>query len=382
MFQCAVYIFQCVVAHDARHAQLNLSKRLPVFRDHDAALQRNNLTLDPSLTTKDAVAAIRQFRGNAFNASDLEIAVANAAHQALSRDVTLTDLLPPLLTVEKSETSALQRLDSMIGLDTVKDKLRKVVAAAKLEAIRGRPSRPFCRNLTFAGSPGTGKTETARLYAEALRECGVCSGIFREVGREDLVGKHVGWTAPKIEKLFREVQGGILFFDEAGSLTQIHEDDSFTKEAVDSFVRHVENHPETIVIFATYEDEMSRLLSSNPGLSSRFGHNIVFPDYSSDELWQILNHVAARDQYTIPERAYDVCTSFFTELRNRKGRNFGNGREARRLLEHAVEELAMRASTDPSIRLELTVQDFKNAAEGILGPAPAPKKHPIGFQVN
>ena len=337
----------------------------------------HDLKLADGLTAELVVASLKQKRGVRFTPADLYTAVVRFVQRSCKATVTLEDLLPSSVTVTGN---AAERLDLMIGLQDIKAQVRRVVATANLEKTRGTQRRSINRNLTFAGSPGTGKSETARIYADILRENGICSGVFREVGREGLVGKYVGETSLKVEQLFHEVRGGVLFIDEAGALLSDGRD-SFAKESIDALVRHMELQPETVVIFATYQEDMEKLLSSNDGLRSRFSRNFVFPDYTAEELWLILQNIAARDHYDIPEDAYDICTEFFTEQRKRKGKDFGNGREARRLLEHAIEELAVRFSDDPTA-LTLTAGDFRKAADELLGPAPAPTKRTIGFQAD
>lgn len=370
----------------ARMDALAFSYGFTIFRVEDVSeddlseilqsyLCHHGTMLHEKLSPKQAVAAIRQRRGNYFSVQDIFTAVDCAVHSNCKPILTPESLLPNYVDLHGS---ALDQLDGMIGLDELKSQMKRMIATAGLEKRRGTSGRTLCRNLTFSGSPGTGKSETARIFARALQESGCSTGVFREVGRESLVGQYVGETSLKVEKLFREVSGGVLFIDEAGALVSDGHD-SFAKEAVDALVRHMENNPDTAVILATYADDMEKLLSSNDGLRSRFSRSFLFPDYSAEELWLILNHIAKQDNYTVPEDAHSVCLNYFDHLKKRKGKDFGNGREARRLFEHAVEELALRAANDMECELALSVQDFEKAA--ILPPAvPAPRQ--IGFAVS
>lgn len=341
-------------------------------------LNYHHAQLADGLSPERVIAEIRLWCGDRFSLSDVARAVDRAVQTNCSNVLTMEHLLP---SHTHMKGDALQQLHQMIGLQDVKRQIQRVIATVQLEKRRGKQKRPLCRNLTFAGSPGTGKSETARLYAQALRECGCSSGIFREAGRESLVGQYVGETSLKVEKLFNEVRGGVLFIDEAGALVSDGRD-TFGKEAIDALVRHMEISPETVVIFATYPDEMDKLLSSNDGLRSRFSRNFIFPDYSEEELFEILQNIAGRDGYEIPMDAHDVCTDFFAKMKLQKGKDFGNGREARRLLESAIEELAVRSMEDPSIKLELTVQDLENASKNLLPSTPVTPKRQIGFCVN
>lgn len=218
---------------------------------------------------------------------------------------------------------------------------RGVLAVQILNARRCRPSAAACRNLAFCGAPGTGKSVTARLVAQILRDEGCGSGRFVEAGREQLIGKYLGTTSPKIAKLFEQAAGGVLFIDEAGALLGTKED-LYANEAVNALVRHMELHPETMVIFATYEPEMRELLASNAGLSSRVAGIIRFENYSDAELCRILALTATRAGETLFDGTAAGCAGFFAALRGKKGENFGNGREARRLFEAAREEMALR----------------------------------------
>ena len=268
----------------------------------------------------------------------------------------------------------------MTGLEEVKEKLRRLLARAVWEKRRGqagKPIRPMCRNLAFAGPPGTGKSVTARLAARILREKGCGSGRCVEAGREQLIGTYLGETSPRIAELFEQARGGVLFIDEAGALLG-GEYDIYAAEAVNALVRHMELQPETMVIFATYPGEMERLLSSNPGLKSRIAQILNFPAYDDDQLWAIFQGFAREDGCALPEGTGEVCRSFFSALRRRDPEGFGNGREARRLFQGAAEELALRAldTGEETLRLE----DLNAAAERLLAGAGGAERRPIGFR--
>ena len=270
----------------------------------------------------------------------------------------------------------------MTGLGNIKEKLHRLLARAVWEGRRsqtGKPVRPMCRNLAFAGPPGTGKSVTARLAARILREEGCGSGRFVEAGREQLIGTYLGETSPKIAELFEQARGGVLFIDEAGALLG-GEHDSYATEAVNALVRHMELHPETMVIFATYPGEMERLLSSNPGLKSRIAQVLHFPAYDDAQLWEIFQGFAREDGCGLPEGAEEVCRDFFSALRRRDPEGFGNGREARRLFQGAVEELALRALDTGTGEETLCLEDLKAAARRLLAGAGGAEKRPIGFR--
>lgn len=327
-----------------------------------AAISEQRLSLASDANLIDVVAHLRRLRGKRFDETDLYDVAAYAAQHTQKHSLTTADLLYHPYS-PKGSRRALDELSAMTGLENVKTTLRRQLAVSVLNTRRDRDMVP-CRHLAFAGSPGTGKSVTARLVAEILREEGCGTGRFVEVGREQLVGKYVGHTSPKIAKLFEQARGGVLFIDEAGALIP-DRSDSYAEEAVNALVRHMELDPETVVIFATYSDEMKQLLDSNPGLSSRIARVLEFDDYTDEQLWSILGSLTAKEGFALPSDAHDSCLAFFHSLRKRKGKSFGNGREARRLRDAAIEELALRAM-DGAEPVELTAADFDAAARCLL----------------
>ena len=319
----------------------------------------------PDFDAGQVIAALRQYRGAAFAETDLERAVLWAVQRGVRTPVTPRDLVFRPLSLERQGR---EQLSAMVGLEAVKETVERLSARLLLEQRRcmtGRPMAPACRNLAFSGPPGTGKSVVARLIAQILREEGVGTGRFVEAGREQLVGSYLGQTSPKVAKLFEQARGGVLFIDEAGALLSRRGDDSYAVEAVNALVRHMELHPETVVIFATYPREMEQLLASNPGLSSRLAKVLDFPGYSDQELWDILGTLARREGETLPPEAMADCLEFFRQLRRRRGENFGNGREARRLYQAAVEEMALRLR-DGDGEDALSRQDLRAAIRRLL----------------
>ncbi len=252
----------------------------------------------PDFDPRQVVAALRRYRGAAFEETDLERAALWAVQKSRPLPVTTQDLIFPPLALE---SRGREQLEAMVELQEVKETVKRLCARLALEqrrALAGQPMAPACRNLAFSGPPGTGKSVTARLLAQILREEGVGTGRFVEAGREQLVGTYLGKTSPKVAALFEKARGGVLFIDEAGALLSSRDDDAYVVEAVNALVRHrMELHPETLVIFATYPGEMERLLASDPGLSSRVAQVLDFPGYDDETLWQILGHLARQDGF-------------------------------------------------------------------------------------
>lgn len=334
------------------------------------------IPIDPMADLDQVISNTRRFRGKDFCEADLESLISWAVQRHVQPPLQTKDLL---FVPFKSGQDGWKELERMTGLDEVKNTLRRLLASAVLERRRrdsGKSVRPICRNLAFAGPPGTGKSVTARLAARILREEGCGTGRFVEAGREQLIGTYLGQTSPKIAELFEAARGGVLFIDEASALLD-GGGDIYAVEAVNALVRHMELEPETMVILATYPGEMERLLSSNPGLKSRIARVLSFPSYDDAQLWEIFQGFAGEAEYSLPQGAETVCRDFFSALRRKEPELFGNGRDARRLFEGAVEELALRSLNTQEQTLSL--QDLKTAAEHILAGSGG-ERRPIGFR--
>lgn len=338
------------------------------------------LTLSPAADLDKVIAQLRRYRGRAFEESDLDRLLQRAAERKGRKPLETADLL--FRPCRSQSAQGREALQAMVGLEGVKDAMSRLLAAAVMEDRRrlsGVEIPPSCRNLAFSGPPGTGKSVTARLAAQILREEGCGSGRFVEAGREQLIGPYLGQTSPMIAELFRQARGGVLFIDEAGALLNTDGQDAYAVEAVNALVRHMELEPETMVIFATYPGEMKKLLSSNPGLSSRVAQVLYFPGYEDGQLFDIFQTFADKERLTLPEESADICRRFFSALRRRKGDGFGNGREARRLFQAAKEEMALRTVNTPEADSALTTADLEAAASRLLAQEQEKTQTAIGF---
>jgi SpoVK/Ycf46/Vps4 family AAA+-type ATPase len=231
----------------------------------------------------------------------------------------------------------LTELDSMIGLEGVKAEVRSLIDEIQVNEWRrnaGLSVGAASNHLIFTGAPGTGKTTVARIYGQLLKALGVLpDGHFREVSRRDLVGQYIGHTAEKTTSVFEDAMGGVLFIDEAYTLSRAGGASAdFGQEAIDTLVKLMEDHRDQVaVIVAGYTQEMLDFLDANSGLASRFAKTMEFENYGPDELIMIADRIARNDDYVFAPGLSDALHEYFSQME--RDRNFGNAREARKLLE-------------------------------------------------
>ena len=271
------------------------------------------------------------------------------------------DGAPPAPGLAGAELSGpLAELGTLVGLDGVKGEVTALINLIKMSQLRqemGLPMPPMSRHLVFAGPPGTGKTTVARLYGTVLAELGVLSkGHMVEVARADLVAQYIGATAIKTTEVVTKALGGVLFVDEAYTLTAQSggSGPDFGQEAVDTLMKMMEDHrDELVVIVAGYSELMERFLASNPGMASRFTRTIEFPNYSVDELVTITTNLCRKHYYELTDDATAALVEYFELVP--KSDTFGNGRVARKLFESMVNNQASRlARTPPAKDSELS----------------------------
>ena len=269
--------------------------------------------------------------------------------------------------VEKvEEGQAAEILNKMIGLENVKEIIHKSVAFFKLQQIytaRGIKVDNTTKSMIFTGNPGVAKTTVSRLVARIFKDNGIIpNGNLIEVGRADIVAEYVGQTAPLVKECFRKAKGSILFIDEAYSLVD-DRDGLYGDEAINTIVQEMENHrDDTIVIFAGYPEKMEKFMNKNPGLRSRIAFHVDFPDYSQEELLDIMKLMVEDKCMKLSCEAEKKVAHIFSDAV--KLEDFGNGRFVRNLLEQAIMNLAYRLSgrTGSSLSdqelITLTAEDF------------------------
>jgi hypothetical protein len=239
----------------------------------------------------------------------------------------------------------LAELDAMVGLTGVKAEVHSLIDELQVNEWRrnaGLSVSSSSNNLIFTGAPGTGKTTVARIYGKLLNALAVLpNGGFREVSRRDLVGQYLGHTAEKTASVFEGAKGGVLFIDEAYTLSRSAGSNDFGQESIDTLVKLMEDHRHEIaVIVAGYTREMAEFLDANPGLASRFSKSIEFANYAPEDLLVIMRRMTAADDYRLTESTEPLLLEYFRQLQDDP--NFGNAREARKLFESMRKVQAQR----------------------------------------
>lgn len=263
----------------------------------------------------------------------------------------------------------LDDLNKLIGLENVKSKVNDLIAYQKVQLLRNRQglhSQKQTMHLAFTGNPGTGKTTVARIVGRLYKQLGLLSkGHFVEVSRTDLIAGYQGQTALKVKKVIEQAKGGVLFIDEAYSITENDHSDSYGRECLTELTKALEDYrDDLVVIVAGYTEPMEHFFASNPGLKSRFNAFIEFPDYSGNELYAMLKDLCLKNDYVLSHEVSQVLRDFLCGQAAAKPENFANGRLVRNLYDDLTLNQARRifAENVPNPDREtlslITVDDF------------------------
>ena len=228
---------------------------------------------------------------------------------------------------EKSLTDLLDELDSLVELENVKAKVNDLIAYQKAQLLREKEGLHATKNtlhMAFTGNPGTGKTTVARIVGRIYKQIGLLSkGHFIEVSRTDLIAGYQGQTALKVKKVIERAKGGVLFIDEAYSITENDHTDSYGRECLTELTKALEDYrDDLVVIVAGYSKPMQQFFESNPGLKSRFNTFIEFGDYSSDALVSIIQKMVKENDYVISDELECLVKGYFDKEIQKKEENF------------------------------------------------------------
>ena len=235
----------------------------------------------------------------------------------------------------------------LIGLEPVKNEVRSLINLLRVQKMRqekGLKNPDTSRHMVFLGNPGTGKTTVARIVAKIYHALGFLEkGHLVECDRSGLVKGYVGQTAIQVRDVVEEARGGVLFIDEAYSLTVGCGENDYGQEAVSTLLKAMEDYrSELVVIVAGYPDLMDEFLSSNPGLRSRFNRFLKFNDYSAAEQFDILEFMCKKQDYCIAEQDKGIIRTYLEKRMEFLPDNFANARDIRNHLENAIMRQASR----------------------------------------
>ena len=248
----------------------------------------------------------------------------------------------------------LDKLDrELVGLIPVKKRVREIAALLVLDKMRRKlgfetavPSLHMC----FTGAPGTGKTTVAVRMGQILAKMGYSRrGHVVLATRDDLVGQYVGHTAPKTKEMIKKAMGGVLLVDEAYYLYNAANDRDYGQESIEILLNIMENNQEDLVVaLAGYKDRMDKFFSYIPGMMSRIGNHIDFPNYSADELVEIAAVMSRDLEYDIDQAAYPVFHNYISKRMNLP--YFSNARTVRNAMDRARFNSAIRTFDKYAIR--------------------------------
>jgi len=377
--------------------------------------ERNKLTIaeDARLTLKDGLTEAFRSRDKSFgNARYVEGAINSAKknmalrlmqlpdQKSLDKEtistITQTDIAKVFqenkrkqlkLEVDKEDLFlALDELNTLVGLQNVKQEIDELIRLIKYYNDIGKDVlNKFSLHSVFLGNPGTGKTTVARIFGKIFKALGILErGHLVEVDKEALVAGYVGQTAIKTNAKIEEAIGGVLFIDEAYSLTNSG-NNGFGNEAVETLLKRMEDlRGQFIVIAAGYTDNMNDFLQANPGLNSRFDKKYLFEDYKPEEMMQIADTFLKPEDLVLNAEANEHLLRYFTELYEHRDKFFGNGRTVRQTILEAIKNQHLRMSNIPAAQRNMQdlqtitiddVNEFKYNDDLRIN-------KPIGFRLN
>ena len=326
------------VSEDTKAAIHRLFEQLYLRRDKNFGNARETRRIFNEAVERQSQRLVKQMSTPGFQESDMF---------ALTKEdlpMSQTDAARPLDEV-------LNELEEFIGMRSVKDSIRRLAVQSmfmKQRATMGAGNvQQMSMNFILTGNPGTGKTSIARKMGEILQSMDILpTSRVIEASRATLVGKYMGETPKIVNNMCDKAMGGILFIDEAYTLSD--GGDMYGKEAIDTLMKRMEDdRGKFVVIAAGYKDKMDEFLMMNAGLASRFTHKLHIDDYDADELLAIYKHMAQKEQYKLsPESELKALDKIYKMVLS-KTDSWGNAREMRNLLDSTIQKLSERVSMMP-----------------------------------
>lgn len=283
-------------------------------------------------------------------------------------DINIQRKLPKIPTDERLLTEALKELNSLIGMEPVKNQITELVNLVSFYRDNNKEVlKKFFLHTIFVGNPGTGKTTVARILTKIYKALGVLErGHMVETDRQGLVAGFIGQTATKTAEKIDEAMGGVLFIDEAYALTQSGSSGDYGSEAVQTLLKRMEdNRGEFFVFVAGYPQNMDNFMKANPGLRSRFDKVLKFEDYQPEELFEIANLMLKKEHVQPTEAAAEHLKNYLAYQYKYRDKYFGNARMVRNIISEAIKNQNLRLSTiDKAERTaehvhELTIEDVQ-----------------------
>ncbi len=260
--------------------------------------------------------------------------------------ISKPDAIPDIPIDEDLLRESVAKLELMMGLESVKNEIKDLIKLVRFYKETGKDFRnTFSLHAVFTGNPGTGKTTVARILTQIYKALGIIErGNLVECDRQSLVGGYVGQTAIKTGEVIDRAMGGVLFIDEAYSLTEGGNSD-YGKEAIEIILKRMEDYRGNfIVIAAGYTDNMRRFIESNPGLKSRFDRTFTFEDFEPNDLYEIALNQFSEHILTPDKGAKTMLAKMMQVMFDSRDKYFGNGRAVRKIVEEAVRNQHLRMS--------------------------------------
>jgi stage V sporulation protein K len=309
------------------------------YKEFLTQISQGIISADQNISTNEMTMIseiISQITSNSFgDFSEINIAAEDTSNNKESNNL------------KENIEDVLIELETFTGMEGIKKDVRSLINLLKIQKQRELQGLSVVKpslHMVFTGPPGTGKTTVARIMGRVFKALGVLEkGHIIETDRSGLVAGYVGQTAIKVDEIIQKSCDGILFIDEAYTLSPPDGGDTFGQEAIDTLLKRMEdNRDSLVVIVAGYEEEMQRFIESNPGFKSRFNKYISFDDYKPNELIEIFISIVNKNKYIASPELIELLRNRFIDLYNSRNKSFGNGRVVRNLFEKTIENQSNR----------------------------------------